>query len=386
MAILIVAGEVSGELYGAMLAKAIRKQHPSVEIYGVGGDELRAASDHFLAETAYAHAVGMAGVFGSWRRTQALCKTLHHACQTVNFEQVVLIDFQHTNFTLATVFAQYKIPITTFITPNFWIWGDQKQAKKIAKYSQKIITIFEKEYQFYKPLHPEVYYFGHPMVDIVNVAKQEVAILAPKKPAATPQLRLGLLPGSRKQEFDLLLYKMLCTAACLKATFPELSVHILISHPRFKSRIMSDVQKFPELNVKLVDSNKTELFRNVDFLLCASGSATLEAILYQVPMGIFCALPPLTYLVAKYILRLQLAQISLPNIMVGRIQVPEWVQDKIHPASIAKEVTALIRHENPQTWAKRYAPIIRSMTPTGSPITKIAEAVMAGATSLPESR
>lgn len=371
--LLIVAGEVSGDLYGATLAQALKKNSPDLTLFGVGGDLLKRACHHFIYETAYSHAVGLKGILGL-NFGSPLLRTLEQFLKTTTIDRVVIIDFQHQNFALAKLFQRYKIPITTFITPNFWIWNDRRQAQRIAKYSDQIITIFEREFQLYRPLHPKVYYFGHPLVDIVHSEKQGLALLKPLGSRRNNK-NITLFPGSRAQEITLLFPTMLKTAELLQKQHPHFHFHLAISTSRLRPMIDDCLKKHPNLKLRIWTTDKPALFQDTDMLMCASGSATLEALLYQVPMVIFCALPPLTYWAAKYILRLKIPHISLPNIIARAHVVPEKVQSEIQAEPIASDIETLLEY-SPTYWHDCYAPIIRSMTPVSSPISAIAECIL----------
>ncbi len=368
--LLIVAGEVSGDLYGAKLVESLLKQDPSVEIWAVGGDRLREASHRFVFETAYSHSVGIEGVFKSMAFGKNVRRALSESCQSAVFDGVVIIDFQHHNFALASLFQSYHIPITTWITPNFWIWKDCKQARKLAAYSCQIIPIFEKEAALYRSLHEAVHYVGHPLVDIVTQVG----------PRATTGVAIALFPGSRTQEIEMYFPKMLETARLLTLKNPQYHFHIAIANPRFERLLKSMAAGYSDLDIQWWTSlDKSELFSHTDFLMCASGSVALEAVLYRVPMGIFCALPRLTYWAAKYLLRLKMAEISLPNIIAGKIVVPEWVQDAILPGPISEQIHTLIRTRSQSDWETIYAPILKSMTPFASPITEVAKRILTSA-------
>jgi lipid-A-disaccharide synthase len=366
--ILFVAGEISGDMYGAAVAEAIRKAHPEVLIYGVGGDELKRVSHHFLYETAYSSAIGLKGMWQSLTRFNRLQKTLANFCKQVHLDKVVIIDFQHHNFELAAFFQRINVPIITFITPNFWLWKDEKKAKCIAQYSKKIIPIFEKEAEFYKKFHPHVTYFGHPLVDTTKALTIEH-----NASAAAEKKIISLFPGSRKQELEVVLPLMLKTLSHLPDP-AQFDIRLAVSSERFLPLINSILRQYPHLEVRFWEGDKAHWFTHTDILLCASGSATLEAVLYKVPMIIFCTLPTLTYYAAKYILRLKLDHVALPNIIAGSHVVPEWVQNDIRPKQIAEQIIE-IASGPPWHWLSVYHPLIQSMTPTPHPVEHIAEEI-----------
>jgi lipid-A-disaccharide synthase len=369
MNLLILTGEVSGDLYGATLARFLKQAHSHLTIEALGGEALKAVADRFLLETAYGHAVGIAGIFQSAFRIQALKKTLKEAYQRSPWDAVILVDFQHYNFKLAPFFQALNVPIFTFITPNFWIWGSVSGAKKVAAYSHSIFTIFEKEYALYRDLHPRVYYLGHPLVDVVA---QDVNSMT-RKPVKG-LWDLALMPGSRMQEIEMLLPKMMQTALLLKQRLPHLKVHLAVSTPRFLPQIEAILAQYPEVSVQQWQDQKKDLFAVSDFMICASGSVTLEAILYRVPIGVFCALPALTYWIAYWILglRKKMPWISLPNIIGDKEIAPEWVQSDIDPPRVAKDILSRFENDPEAGWVLGYQEVIHSMKPGESPMEAVA--------------
>ena len=366
MRLLIVAGELSGDLYGATLAKALLKLDPQTILYGVGGEHLRGIVHKFVYETAYSHDVGIKGSFTGWSRRHVF-RALAAFLQNERIDKVIIIDFSHQNFALAKLFQQHKIPIISWITPHFWIWSDQKKAKKIAAYSEKIIAIFQKEYDFYRQFTDNVYYFGHPMVDI---AKPQPSLHARKQ-------TITLFPGSRKQELPLMLPKMLAIMQILSKS-GDYRFYLAISSTKFTDKINAILNKFPESKPEIWTGSKEDLFAQTDFLICASGSATLEAMLYRVPMIILGALPHLTYWIAKLIFRLdkRMPYVALPNIMAGKEVIPEFVQYKMNPQTMADKIQTLLTPQEKQVLLEKYDQVLRSMNPGSSPILEVARCVL----------
>lgn len=366
MRLLIVAGELSGDLYGATLAKGLLELAPDTVLYGIGGEHLRSIVHTFIYETAYSHDVGIKGNFTGWSRRHFF-QALVTFIKNNPIDKVIIIDFSHQNFALAKVFQQYRIPIISWITPHFWIWGDKKKAKKVAAYSEKIIAIFQKEYDFYRQFTDKVYYFGHPMVDI-----------AKPHPSTDPRpLTITLFPGSRKQELPLMLPKMLAIMQILSQQ-GSYRFYLAVSSERFLKKIQAMIAQSKGPKPEIWTGSKEDLFAQTDFLICASGSATLEAMLYRVPMVILGALPHLTYWIAKLIFRLdkRMPYVALPNIMAGKEVIPEFVQYKIQPRKIAKKIQKLLQPEEKKKLLQNYDQVLSSMAPVGSPIKATAKYVL----------
>ena len=368
--VLILSGEISSDIYGAELAKALKILHPGCQITAAGGDRLKAASDFFVYETAYKSPLGLVGL-GYRLFRQALLKALKRAMDQDLPDIAVIVDFQHMHGHFSALLEKYKVPIVTYITPNSWLWKDARLAKKIAAHSQDIITIFEPEYDFYKPLASRVHYFGHPLTYLLPPVSDN----PPPKTASMPLL--SLWPGSRPQEIARVLPKMLQTAQRLHDK--QLGYHftIAVTDSRFVSLIRKMVVTHtPGLPVLLWEGDKDPLLKESHVALTASGTMTLHLLLYRVPMIILGALSPLSYVVAKYGLRIQIKHIGLPNILSNYTLVPEFIQHKMIPEAMAAEVLHIQREPQKTMIRKRYEHLISRIFPASNPIMQAAKVVL----------
>ncbi|RAP31390.1 hypothetical protein DID76_02830 [Candidatus Marinamargulisbacteria bacterium SCGC AG-414-C22] len=343
MNILIIAGEVSGDLYASKLATALKENNPTCTIYGIGGQKLKSNCDHFIFESAYSHGIGLSQQFHKKKFKKNLLTSIYNTISTTSITKAIIIDFQHYNTLIAKTLQQKSIQIHTFITPNFWMWKAHKQAAKIKQYSHHIFTIFKKEYDFYKKDHNNVYYFGHPLSELCQ---------PPKKVPHKNKLLITFFPGSRKQEFDLYLSKMIKSIKPISILYPEAEFQISVSAKQFENKITKVLKKYKPPKTTITHCPTKELLNKTDILISASGSATLEAILYNIPLLVLAALPPITYFFARYIIRVNLNYIALPNFLVNQDIIPELVQHKITVQNIVKKLSHLIN--NKENILKKY--------------------------------
>ncbi len=367
MTVLIIAGEISGDLYASYLCRAVKSAYPEQPIAGIGGEKLKEEVDTFLHETVHIHGVGIEAKIASFRHKKSLESMLKKAIHTQSISRVVIVDFQHYNQIIANVFTQHEIPIYTFITPNFWMWKSCRQAKKICAYSKKIFTIFQPEYDFYKAMHTKTYYFGHPMTEIIPPIFYPIL-----KPKTHPTITL--LPGSRPQEFKLYFKAMLQTLRLLRHDLPSINIHICVSSSYYDNTIKQTLSNFNDLSCQLFYGNSSEILSQSDLIFCASGSATLEAVLLNKPLIVFAALPHLTYFIAKYIVKLPLTYISLPNFLTQSYLVPEFVQYDIKPKIIAQTALSILR--NPQQSVADYSKVKECLSLNQAIFANIAKEIM----------
>ena len=339
MKILIIAGEISSDIYGAQLARALSSKAQPPEVYAIGGPHLKAVATKFLYQVSGQHAIGIYEIFKQKKFFKKFFKLLPQILEKEKFTCAVIIDFPYYHFKIAHILRQYQIPITTFITPNFWIWQDQKKALKLVRYSTNIITIFPQEYAFYKQFTNQVFYFGHPLLNLLKP-------MPPKTP--TTYKVITLFPGSRKQEIEYLLPKMLETALYLTKQDIPYKFYLAVSDPVFLPQIQALLDR-QNLNIELWTKDIHDLYHISDFGICATGTVSLEAILYKTPVAVLGAVSFLTYFLAKYILKLNIKFVALPNIVADYQIVPEYTQTKIQPALIAQEIRDFFQDPSAQT-------------------------------------
>ena len=365
MKIVVVAGELSGDLYAGHVVRHLKTLAPDSEIWAVGGPQLKQYADHFVAETVFSSAVGIKGMLTAWVQPTWM-SVLKQVVDRQEFDRAIIVDFPHHNDAIAALFTSYKIKIDTFITPNFWIWKDLKKSQKIIDYSDRIFTIFEPEYQLYKSRHPRVHFWGHPMDELCPIRDH---FIPPPSPCVT------FFPGSRHQEIELMMPPMMAIARRVQQRRPEVRLTMQLSSPVFESRIREWWTRYPEVKISFWEGNKEDLLRQTSVLVSASGSATLEGILYKVPMVMLAALPPVTYAIAKWVIRLNLPVVTLPNLIAGRMAVREWVQF-FNPSQMSEEVLELLDANAAVQWVSVYPEIERSLRHCERPLFQTAQQIL----------
>lgn len=353
--VLIICGELSGDLYASRLALALTAQ--GKRVVGIGGPKLKKVADEFLYEVASEHAIGPVEYFKKFFFIREFKRFFNHLINTRSFSQSIIIDFQHLNVFLGHRLASKDIPIYTFITPNFWMWQDLKNAKKLIRYSTHIYTIFPQEYRFYKTLTPHVSFFGHPLTSIVS---SETAKTHPS--IDEKELAIGLMPGSRSQEFELYFSKMLESIVHLLVDFPRITLAIRVSNPVFEARIKHDVARFTKLpNIEYYSNDDDLFFQKSHIIITATGSATIETLLHYRPMIVLAALSPITYFVATRFLGVNLKYIALPNVIAQKRIVTELVQDNITADHIQLAVKHIVGHYDPLILETQFNSVISQL-------------------------
>lgn len=330
--VLLVAGEASGDLHGGDLVSALKRQAPSTEVRGVGGPALRAAGMQTLVDSA---SIAGMGLVEARDKVGALIRTyrqLKQILQTDPPNLLLLIDFPEFNLRLAKIAKHVGVPVFYYISPQVWAWR-KRRVYTIAKRVDRLAAVFPFEPAFYVSHGCTVDFVGHPLVDRVRPTRSREDTLY--RHGLDPQRRtIALLPGSRSQEVRFLLAPMLGAASLLGNDYQ----FVLAAADTLK---LEELQQRVKLSsVRVIQGDTYNLIHASDVALVASGTATLETALLERPMVIVYRLAPLTYALARLLVRVPF--IGMPNLIAERRIVPELIQGEVTPTRIAAEAMRLL--------------------------------------------
>ena len=335
--IMISAGEASGDVHAAALTREILKLDPTAQVYGMGGDGLRAAGGEVLFDIKDHGVMGLVEII---RKLPALFRLRSDFAEVMDKRRpdcLVTIDYPGFNMRLAKVARAKGIPVISFIAPSAWAWR-KGRAKNVAKLVNKVAAIFPFEYEVYKEAGADVEFMGHPLVDIVQ----------PSLPVAEAVAKAGkhegrplvlLLPGSRLQEIQRLLPSMLEAAKIMVKANPALEFVMPRAGTIPRAMLEEEINR-AGIHVSITEGNNYDVMGVADVALAASGTVTLEAALCRLPCVIVYKTAPLTAFIVRRLLNI--ADIGLPNIVAGRHILPELLQEDATPAKMAAEVLHLL--------------------------------------------
>lgn len=338
--IMISAGEASGDVHAAALTKEILKIDPTAQVYGMGGDGLRAAGGEVLFDIKDHGVMGLVEIILKLPSFFRLRSDFAKVMDQRRPDCLVTIDYPGFNMRLAKVARDKGIPVIAFIAPSAWAWR-KGRAKKVAKLVNKVAAIFPFEYEVYKEAGADTEFMGHPLVDIVkpNLSPAEAAAKAGKHEGRPLVL---LLPGSRLQEIQRLLPAMLEAAKLVLKANPEVE----FTMPRagtIPREMLEEEIKRAGVHVNIVEGDNYDVMSVADVALAASGTVTLEAALCRLPSVIVYKTAPLTAFIVRRLLNI--ADIGLPNIVAGRHILPELLQEDATPENMAIAVLGLLEPE-----------------------------------------
>ncbi len=368
--VLIIAGELSGDRYAEQLGITLRSRCPEIEIVGVGGSNLAKVADTLVYNTDNNHAMGFWEQFKQRGSQATLLTALADYLKSTPVSHAVIIDFQHMNTKIAAILRQYDIPITTFITPSFWIWNDQKGIRRIADYSHNIVTIFQKEQELYAAHHKRTYYFGHPVMQTYTPVVRDDDVLS-RRPAT-----IVLYPGSRLQEVHYHFPDMLKAAQLLQRQDPSLVVFVVSLSPALDVVIKEYLAKWPVAHLTVESSFSDRVLSSCTFVICVAGTTTLDLLLNRIPMISLGKVSYLTYLIGTYVFGIKLPYAALPNIMAGRSVVPDLTLKEVSPEAIFREALALLDPTTSQQLLEGYVPIINQLATGQDPFEETAQLIL----------
>lgn len=338
--ILISAGEASGDIHAAAVTAALKKIDSAIEVFGMGGDALRAAGGEVLFDIKDHGVMGFVEVIKKLPDLFKLRSDFARVMDERKPDCLVVVDYPGFNMKLAKVAHDKGIPVVSYIAPSAWAWN-KGRAKNVAKIVDKVACIFPFEYDVYEEAGAPVEFVGHPLLDIVHptMERAEAEVWAGKE-AGHPLVLL--MPGSRLMEIEKMLPTLLEGAKLLKKQLPE----VQFAMPRAGTiplELLQSKIKASGLEIKITEGHNYDLFSVADLALATSGTVTLEAALCGLPSVIVYRTSALNAFIARRVINIP--NIGLPNIVAGRQILPELLQEDFTPANVANTAVELLAPE-----------------------------------------
>lgn len=336
--IMLVAGEVSGDLHGAHLVEAIQEIEPEIQFFGVGGEGLEKRGMKLLHHVHSLSVVGISEAFRKLRTALKILRELKKAMEQEKPDLIVLIDYPEFNLRLARIARKKGIPVLYYISPQIWAWRPGR-VRSIAKLVRKMVVLFPFEVPLYQAAGVDVEWVGHPLLDIVrpSLPKEEAIEQFGLDPA---QKTIALLPGSRIEEVARLLPPLLDSTILLRKKMPELQFIIPLA-PGISGTNLHPILRDGPVPIRVVNGFGYDVMALSDLIITASGTATLEAAILGKPMVIVYKVSSLTYWVARALIRVK--HIGLVNLVAGKEIARELIQEEVNPERIAEEALRLLK-------------------------------------------
>ena len=341
--IALVAGEASGDILGAGLMRALKVQHPAVEFIGVGGPLMQAEglTSYFPMERL--SVMGLVEVLGRLRELLARRKLLIQTLIEERPDVFIGIDAPDFTLNIELKLRQAGIKTVHYVSPSVWAWR-QKRVLKIREGCDLMLTLLPFEARFYEEKGVPVRFVGHTLADTIPLQADRAAARAELGLPDGPLV--ALMPGSRGGEVGRLASVFFDAAERLQALKPGVRFVLPCASPQRRAQIETLLEG-RNLPLTLLDGQSHLALAACDAVLIASGTATLEALLYKRPMVVAYRLAPLTFWILKRMVKSP--YISLPNLLAQRLLVPELLQDDATPEALAQTLLPLIDGGEEQT-------------------------------------
>ncbi|MBN2684971.1 MAG: lipid-A-disaccharide synthase [Pontiellaceae bacterium] len=340
--ILVVAGEVSGDLHAARVVRAFKARQPEIDFWGLGGDDLRAEGMELLQHTDRMSVMGLIEVLKHYRFLKGVFDQVLAEVDRRKPEAALLVDYPGFNLRLAAELKKRGVKVFYYICPKVWAWN-KKRIPQIAQRVDRLLVIFPFEAPLFDGTGLHVDFVGNPLVAQID------EFLA-QKPAELPwgsERRVALLPGSRKQEILRILPTILDAAKLLEARFLDLSFMIASPNERIERLVQEVIAASTNAptRIAVVRGQARELMRQADAAIVTSGTATLETALIGTPQIITYKTSAATYWFARAVLTIK--HIGLVNIVAERTVCPELIQQEASPQALAEALEKLLE-ESPE--------------------------------------
>ena len=328
--ILFVAGEASGDLHAAGVARALTARSAPFRLTGIGGDEMQAAGVELVEHAERLAVMGFVEVLKHIPLHYRLARALERRIRSGRVALVVLIDYPGFNMKIAAAARAAGVPVLYYITPQVWAWG-AKRLRELARTITKAAVILPFEEALLREHGIDATFVGHPLLDRARALPGRAEARRTLGVRDSDRL-LALFPGSRAQEIARHLEPFVATARALQRRDPALKV-VVSAAPHVE--IAPERCPYP-----LVHSASFSVLRAADAAMCKSGTTTLEAAVAGCPMVVAYRTSAITYAAAKRLVRIP--HIGLVNVVAGREVAPEFVQEALVPARVADVLSELL--------------------------------------------
>ncbi len=332
----IVAGEHSGDTHGGHLAAAFNKLVPGSKWFGAGGPTLTSVGMDVVVPMEKLAVVGIGEVLSSlpglWLEMNRLKRTLRERRP----DALLLVDFPDFNFRLAKYARALGIPVVYYITPQVWAWR-RGRTRFLRRYVNRALVIFPFEESFLQAHGVDARFVGHPLIDTAHTDSSLESFLF--RHSIGPEIkRVSLLPGSRASEVKRNLPPMMEAASRLLHTRREMAIFVPWAEG-LPEKLKAPYQGFGVRWVK----DYRDVLGYSQAAVVASGTATLEAALMGVPSTIVYRVKALTYAMGKRLVKLP--YVGLPNVVLGRAAIPEFIQGEFTAERVVHEVERMVETE-----------------------------------------
>lgn len=372
LSVAIVAGEASADAYGANLIKELKKQEPAAEIFGIGGQRMRSAGFNCVHDSKELSIVGFTAVFSALFTIRRIYKAMLKEIKKRRPQVLVCIDLPDFNLMLAAAAQSLGTRVVYYISPQIWAWRTGR-VYGIADRVDRMIIAFPFEKKFYEDVGVDTRFYGHPLLEILKPAfdSREQAC---KYFGLDPGKKVMIVaPGSRKNETKYLADDLFKAGAMLQKELSDYQFAVPVA-PNVQKELLVHVAKKHDFTPVFVSGNYSDLCNIAHFGIITSGTATLEAALFDCPMLIVYKGHRVNVALARRLVKIE--NFGLPNIVAEQTLFPEILQDEVNGENLSRLTLEIVSDKAKYEEYLGYCIIVRRALKGGNTSSEVAGTVL----------
>ncbi|TAL24752.1 MAG: lipid-A-disaccharide synthase [Nitrospirae bacterium] len=370
--VMIVTGESSGELYGSLLAMALKTKCPDLHIIGIGGEKMKEAGVELIA--GIASSFGISEMLSSYKILKETFAKAVNAIEKFSPKLIVLIDYPDFNIRLGKIAKAKGIKVIYYVSPQVWAWR-KGRVKTIADISDRIAVILPFEEALYRDTGAQCEFVGHPIIEEMESLKQDKAALKVSLGLSADRPALALLPGSRPHELKSLMPVMLDVVEDFDSKFHDYNFQFIMPvAPNIDMEKYKDYfEQFKNKGVIIRKENAVNVLSVSDMAVIASGTAALQAAFLEIPMVVIYKVSPISFFIAKLVVNVR--YISLINLISNREVVKELLQSRANAKNIIAELKKILLDRDYRERMTGQFMTVRDIFAGKRPSTRVAEMI-----------
>ncbi|MBU4200197.1 MAG: lipid-A-disaccharide synthase [Verrucomicrobia bacterium] len=342
---LIIAGEISGDMHAAALVRALQKRGMNVDIFGIGGDELRAAGMEIIVDAREMAVLGLTDVLLKYRFFRKTFYAMLTLARERRPDAILLVDYPGFNLRFAAQAHAQGLKVLYYICPQVWAWN-RSRVPRMARIVDRLIAIFSLEADVFKGTGLPVDFVGHPLVTAARRTMAEPLVCLPWQGG---EPCVAILPGSRYHEVKRILPTMWSAAVLLERRFPNASFIVAAPSDQVAQWIRDTLDGLDRGPARwsVVIGQTRQALRQARAAMVTSGTATIETALMRCPMIVVYKTSWITYGLGRLVIRVPF--LGMVNIVAGEGLCPEFIQHRATPRALAGGLEPLLRDSPART-------------------------------------